>query len=192
MAIVYSLEETAQTLRCFTAEELFSMPNHQVYELIRGELHKKIPTGDNHGSQTAWLSAYISIYVYSQGLGDCFAAETGFLIARDPDTVIAPDFAFILRARLTFPRGGGYVRTVPDMVLETRSPNDRPREVAEKVQEWLDAGAKMVLELNPLKNILTVYRPGAEPLVLGPNDSFDGADILPGFTLPLAELFMRN
>jgi Uma2 family endonuclease len=102
--------------------------------------------------------------------------------------VIAPDFAFISRARLTFARGGGYVRAVPDLVLETRSPSDRPREVAEKVQEWLGAGAKMVLELNPMKNILTIYRPGAEPIALGPEDSFDGAEILPGFSLPLNPL----
>ncbi|MGC4042449.1 MAG: Uma2 family endonuclease [Armatimonas sp.] len=173
-----------------TAEELFSMPDGERYELVRGELKEsKMPTGDNHGAMTAWLSAHISIYIYSKGLGDCFAAETGFLVARDPDTVLAPDFAFITKARLTFSRGGGYVRAVPDLVLETRSPSDRPREVAEKVKEWLDAGVSMVLELNPARKILTVYRPDREPIALGENDTFDGEELLPGFSLPLTVLF---
>ena len=173
-----------------TAEELFSMPDGERYELVRGELREpKMPTGDEHGSLTFALSLEIGSFVRGNKLGRCWAAETGFLVARDPDTVLAPDFAFVRTERLPESIGRGYVRAVPDLVLETRSPSDRPREVAEKVQEWLDAGASMVLELNPAKKILTIYRPGREPIALGENDTFDGEELLPGFSLPLTALF---
>ena len=186
MAIAYKLQNLV------TAEELFSMPPSEHFELVRGELKEQMPTGDSHGAKTAWLSAHISIFVYSQNLGDCFAAETGFLLSRDPDTVLAPDFAFVSHARFTSARSGGYVRAIPDLVLETRSPNDRRKSVQDKVDEWLNAGASIVLELNPARQILSVYRPNADPLELGPEDIFNGADILPGFTLALKPLWQTE
>jgi Uma2 family endonuclease len=182
MAVAYKLQNNV------TAEELFSMPPDEHFELIQGELKEKMPTGDEHGSLTFALSLEIGWFVRENRLGRCWAAETGFLVARDPDTVLAPDFAFLRAENVPAEMTRGYVRAVPDLVLETRSPNDRRREVTEKVQEWLDAGVSMVLELNPMKSILTVYRPGTEPLALGPEDSFDGGEVLPGFSLPLNTL----
>jgi Uma2 family endonuclease len=176
-----------------TAEELFAMPDSEHYELVCGELKKSnMPTGDEHGSLTFALSLEIGNFVRGHKLGRCWAAETGFLITRDPDTVIAPDFAFVRTERLPEATVRSYVRAVPDLVLETRSPSDRPREVAEKVQGWLSAGVSMVLELNPAKQVLTVYRPGQEPQALGKDDTFDGAELLPGFSLPLAALFAEE
>jgi Uma2 family endonuclease len=145
-----------------------------------------------NGAVIMRVSAYLGDFIHKNSLGCCWASGTGFLVERDPDTVLAPDFAFITKARLTFLRGGGYVRAVPDLVLETRSPSDRPREVAEKVQSWLSAGVSMVLELNPAKQVLTVYRPSQEPQALGKDDTFDGAELLPGFSLPLAALFAEE
>ncbi len=193
MALAYEIEEINTSLRGYTAEELFSMPNNQGYFLIQGNLIKTdMPTGDEHGSLTFALSLEIGSFVRGNKLGRCWAAETGFFVARDPDTVLAPDFAFIRTERLPKESVRGYVRAVPDLVLETRSPSDRPREVAEKVQEWLDAGVSMVLELNPMKNILTVHRAGLEPLALGPEDIFEGAEVLPGFSLALSALFSED
>ena len=184
MAIVFNLQTR------FSAEELFSMPSDEHFELIRGELREsKMPTGYEHGKLTFAIGLKIGAFVESNNLGECFAAETGFLVARDPDTVLAPDFAFLRAENVPAETTRGYVRAVPDLVLETRSPSDQPREVAEKVEAWLDAGVSMVLELNPATQILCVHRSDASVLELGPDDVFDGADILPGFTLPLSTLF---
>ena len=183
MAIAFKLQTRV------TAEELFSMPPNEHFELIRGELKEKMPTGDEHGSLTFALSLEIGWFVRENRLGRCWAAETGFLVARDPDTVLAPDFAFLRTENMPAEWTRGYVRAVPDLVLETRSPSDRRKEVTDKVEEWLDAGVSIVLELNPAQQELTIYRPGAESLALGPEDAFDGAELLPGFTLPLRTLF---
>lgn len=112
-----------------------------------------------------------------------------FVIARNPDTAIAPDWAFIASARLPQHRGQGFVPIVPDIVLEVRSPGDRKNAVITKVNLWLTAGARLVWELNPRTRILTVYKQNREPTALSIDDTLSGEDVLPGFELPLARLF---
>lgn len=175
--------------RPYSAEELLRFPASLRYELIKGQLRPMAPTGDFHGSFTYDLGFEIGAFVRQNNLGRCFAAETGFLLRRDPDTVKAPDFAFISRERLTFPRTAGFVPVVPDLVLETRSPSDRNAAVAEKIHEWLDAGVRMALDLDPAKRTLRVYCPGIPPQTLTPNDTLQGGEVLPGFSLPLQRLF---
>ena len=176
--------------RLHTVEDLERLDAQGLrYELIRGDLQEMSPAGGRHGSATSRFAAYAGIFVDENGLGECFAAETGFLIGRNPDTVLAPDWAFVAEARLPDLTLEGYVSCVPDAVLETRSPNDTKREVAEKVARWLEAGVGIVLELNPNARALTVYRPGEKPRTLGIEDTFSGEDVLPGLTLPVRRLF---
>ena len=131
----------------------------------------------------------MGVFLRGKDLGRGYAAETGFLLAQDPDTVLAPDFAFITKARLVPVRKRGYVPVIPDLVLETRSPSDSAQEVADKVRQWLEAGVRIVWELNLKARVLTVHRPDAEPRPLGPDDTLTGEEVLPGFTLPLRRLF---
>lgn len=192
MAVALRLQnpDTPDLHQTYTAEELFAFPSDWHYELVRGKLRSlEMPSGAVHGRVTAVFTARVQVFVEDYNLGVCFAAETGFLIAQNPDTVLAPDFAFVSSAKLPESLPGGYVRAIPDLVLETRSPNDRPREISEKVREWLEAGVSMVLELNPAKQALTVYRPDADPELLTREAVFDGGTTLPGFTLPLTRLF---
>ncbi len=91
------------------------------------------PAGDAHGAYTMDLAIEIGSFVRMHGLGRCYAAETGFRLSRNPDTVLAPDFAFIKKIRLSGEPGAGYVSLVPDLVLETRSPGDTAREMADKI-----------------------------------------------------------
>lgn len=190
MATALHAPDAPDLTRTYTADALLAFPSHWRYELVRGRLRRMpLPAGDLHGSFTFALTLSIGAYVQQNRLGRCWAAETGFLIARDPDTVLAPDFAFVAADRLLETPSAGFVPVVPDLVLETRSPSDRPRAVADKVQEWLDSGVALVLELDPQRKRLTVYRPGAEPLALGPDDTLDGGETLPGFNLPLVALF---
>lgn len=176
----------------YTVEDLerLSAEGHH-YELIRGDLRAMPPAGDEHGSLTYDLGVEVGVFLRGRSLGRGYAAETGFLVARHPDTVKAPDFAFIAQARLAPRTGRGYVPIVPDLVLETRSPNDTGRAVSDKVAEWLEAGVRIVWELDPSRRILTVHRPDQAPRALGTQDILEGEDVLPGFSLPLRQLFQN-
>jgi Uma2 family endonuclease len=129
-------------------------------------------------------------FVRANGLGVVFSADTGFKIASDPDTVRAPDVAFIRRDRIPatgLPRG--YWPGAPDLVAEVISPSDTYTEVEEKVNEWLDAGVRMVLVLNPRSRTLTVYRSHTDVRRLTGSDVLTGGDVVPGFECRVSDLF---
>lgn len=173
----------------YTAEQLHQFPADWHYELIEGYLRPMMmPTGDMHGSCTALFTAFATLHILEHKAGDVFAAETGFLLSESPDTVKAPDFAYVAKGRMPT-HTGKYPKVVPDLVLETRSPSDRKAGVEEKINEWLSFGTKYVLDLDPAKEILIVYRPNEAPLTLTKNDTFTAEGILPGFFLPLTKLF---
>lgn len=172
-----------------TAEELLMMPHNGMrLELVRGELRKMPPAGDEHGELAHELGYYLSKYVREHGLGKVYAAETGFRIGTNPDTVRAPDVAFISRDRLT-PRQPGFRALAPDLIAEVNSPNDRPSEVAEKVADWLHAGVRMVLVVDPRKRTVTVYRSLTDTAVLTEADQLGGGDVVPGWRLAVRDLF---
>ncbi len=176
-----------------TAEEFEKFDSEWRYDLIRGELHPMPPMpGEEHGALTWDLSLKLGVFVEENDLGQCYAAETRFIIERNPDTAIGPDWAFIAKERLPKRRSTGFVPLVPDAVLEVRSPGDRKSEVQAKIARWLAAGVRIVWELNPRTRIMTVYRPGIEPRELTIEDTLSGEDVLPGFSLPLRRLFRSS
>ena len=83
----------------------------------------------------------------------------------------------------------GYLEVIPDLVVEIVSPNDRAREVRQKISMWLEHGVSMALEVRPATRTITVHRPGVSPVTLTGDDVLDGGDVLPGFSLPLSEIF---
>lgn len=174
-----------------TAEELFAMPDDGMrHELVRGELRTMTPAGGEHGAVVLNLSVLVGLFVRKHKLGRGFSAETGFLIAADPDTVRAPDLAFIRRERM--PASGipkTYMKTVPDLVAEVISPGDRYAEVEEKVLEWLAAGVEIVWVLNPRTRTVTVHSRSEGVTVLSDRDELTGGSVIPGFTCRVAELF---
>ncbi len=173
----------------FTAEELYDFPSEARFELVRGELRPMPPpAGEEHGATTFSLASRLGVFIEDNDLGRGYASETGFILTRDPDTLSAPDFAFTAKARLTEPPRKGFAVVVPDLILETRSPHDRPGEVAQKVADWLAAGVKVVWELNLKARVLTVHRADTELVKLTAADALDGGDLLPGFSLPLKRL----
>ena len=124
-------------------------------------------------------------------MGEVFAAETGFILRRSPDTVRAPDASFIAADRL--PEGdlpAGYFEIVPDLAVEVLSPNDRTGEVRDKVDEWIRAGVRLVWVINPAAGTAMVYRPDSDGQELTVGDSLDGAEVIPGFTCQIRELFL--
>ena len=174
-----------------TAEELFAMPNDGYrYELVRGELRKMAPASFFHGTSVMRIGAPLAIYVIENGLGEVCAAETGFRIGSNPDHVLAPDVAFVSRERLEdIGEIGSFFPGAPDLAVEVTSPSDRLTRVAEKVHDWLEAGTRMVILVNSRRREVTVHLPDEEPTTLSEEDTLDGGDVVPGWTMPIREIF---
>jgi Uma2 family endonuclease len=134
------------TIQATTAKELLRMPDDGFrYELVRGELRKMSPAGHRHGRIAGNITSSLGLHVVANKLGRVYVADTGFLISSDPDTVRAPDVAFVSQKRLDEVGDvEGYWPGAPDLVVEVISPGDTYTEVEEKVLEWLEAGALMV------------------------------------------------
>lgn len=179
------------TTRTMTADELFEMPHGNFrYELVAGELRQMSPTGAMHGIVTMRLSAPIFNHAQMNNLGFVFGAETGFKLASNPDTVRAPDIAFVSRERMLPDADiNKFLPVVPDLVVEVVSPTDTLYEVEEKIAEWLAAGALAVWVANPKRRTVTVHRAGHAPQILSEADSIEGGEALPGFSYSLAGLF---
>lgn len=159
-------------------------------ELIEGVIHTIPPTFDDHGEITMRLSLILGRYVMDHRLGRLYAAETGFLLARNPDTVRAPDVAFIRRDRLPPQRlTPGWVPVIPDLVVEVASSGDRPAEIRRKAAMWLDAGVRLVWVVLPGERVVEVYHADAAVARLDGAATLDGADIVPGFSTPVAAIF---
>jgi Uma2 family endonuclease len=172
-----------------TAEELLrlNLPNKRT-ELVRGVLVVREPAGYQHGDVAMRLAAAIFTHVQARGLGRVFAAETGFTLARKPDTVRAPDVAFISTARLPDPPPRGFAELAPDLAVEVLSPDDRPGEVLAKVADWLNAGARLVWVVDPVRVLARVYRADGSESILDDADALRGEDVLPGFEYPLSAI----
>ncbi len=177
--------------RPVTAEELFRKPDDGFrYELLRGELRKVVPAGEEHGYLAMEIGRLLGNHIKANRLGRVYAAETGFKISSDPDTVRAPDAAFVSRERLEeIGPVRGYRPGAPDLAVEVVSPNDTHAEVTGKALGWLEAGCRMVLVADPERRTVTVYRSRSDIRILTAEDTIDGADVVPGWSLPLAELF---
>jgi Uma2 family endonuclease len=144
-----------------------------------------------HGRVVMNLSTPLDQYVRAHNLGTVCAAETGFKLASNPDTVRAPDVAFIRRERVEEVGDvGGYWPGAPDLVVEVISPSDTYSEVEEKILEWLEAGVRLVIVANPRKRVITVYRSLTDITVLTEHDVLSGGDVVPGWTMLVRHVFV--
>jgi Uma2 family endonuclease len=164
--------------------ERMSIPDKQV-ELVRGRLVVREPPSTWHGVVAGNLAYFLRDFVRRHGLGLVFAQDTGFKIGSDPDTVRAPDVAFVARDRTGAIQPRGYAELAPDLLAEILSPDDRPAEVLAKVADWLGAGTKLVCVIDPERSEARVHRQDGSLAVLREHDSLDGEDVLPGFSCPL-------
>ena len=174
-----------------TADDLMAMGEDDRYELVDGVLvPMSPPPGPRHGYVGLTLGIKAGGFVRAHRLGWTFAAETGFRLRRDPDTVRGPDFAFVARGRITPEMDlNRYLDLAPDLVAEVVSPSDRARDVAAKVRDYLATGVRIVWVINMRARTVAVHRPGRDVRILQEADELSGEDVLPGFSCPVAELF---
>ena len=174
-----------------TAEELLRTPDDGLRrELVRGEVRTMALAGNVHGRIAINVSTPLDQYVRAHDLGVVFAAETGFKIAGNPDTVRAPDAAFVRRERVrAVGEVEGYWPEAPDLAAEVVSPNDLFAEVEEKVADWLAAGTRVILVVNPRARTVVVRLSEKEARILSEEEVLDGGQVVPGWTLSVADVF---
>jgi Uma2 family endonuclease len=172
-----------------TAEDLYANPvPGKCTELVAGRILVREPPGYRHGFVASRCVVAIATYVNAHRLGHVLAAETGFILARSPDTVRAPDVAFVSTGRVPLHQPAAYLEQAPDLVVEVTSPTDRPARVRAKVSDWIGAGVRLVWQIDPLRRTAQVYRPGCAPTAMDADGVLDGEDVLPGFRVRLSEL----
>ncbi|HLH24176.1 MAG TPA: Uma2 family endonuclease [Chloroflexota bacterium] len=178
--------------RLMTAAELERLPDDgQRHELVRGELRTMAPPGFEHGGVTLRCGSSLLIHVDAHQLGKV-VTDAGFLLATDPDIVRLPDVAFVTRERADAAgRVRGFWVGAPDLAIEIISPNDLYGEVDEKVADYLEYGTRLVLVANPRRCTVAAHRPGQPVQMYAGDDILQAEDIVPGWKLPLPDLFRQ-
>ncbi len=175
-----------------TAQEL-SQYSHEPFrtELLAGRLVEMEPAGALHGAVAARICGLLVAHVLPLGLGTVFGAETGYVLATDPDTVRAPDASFVSRERVE--ANGGIPKEFwpgpPDIAFEVVSPRDRRRDVEAKSRSWLEAGTRAVVELDPQRRTATVRRSDGSTRIHEASEVLWLGDLLAQFAPALADVF---
>ena len=174
-----------------SAEQLAAMPEDgSRYELIEGQLFMMSPAGGRHGRIAVRINKLLAIHVDDRSLGATFAAETGFLIAVNPDTVRAPDGAFVSQEKMdTLVDDVGYLPLAPDLAVEVVSPNDSFASIEKKAFTWLDAGTQLVLILEPETKTAHTYRSRNNIAIYSMGDTVDASDVVKEWKFKVAEVF---
>lgn len=159
-------------------------------ELVRGGLIVMAPAGGRHGQVAHRVGLFVGNHVLERNLGRVFAAETGFLLRRNPDTVRAPDVAFVAGERLGVEETpAGFLEMAPDLVVEVVSPGDSAVAVRDKVDDWLAAGTRIVWLVYPETRSVVVHRRGHTAETFSEDDPLNGAPVFEDFAVRVQELF---
>jgi Uma2 family endonuclease len=175
--------------RLVTGEELLRHPEWGPCELIRGKVLRVCRPNNEHGILLGELNYHIGNFVRPRKLGILFCGDSGVYIERGPDTVRGPDLHFIRAEMAGTIDLKGYLETAPDLCVEIISPNDKWSDVEEKVKEFLGLGSKLVWIIDPRTQDAHVRRANGTRDLIPATGVLTGEDVLPGFKLPLSELF---
>jgi Uma2 family endonuclease len=177
--------------RKLTVEDLYTMPDDGFkYELEAGMLVSEPLPGFRHGRVMVRTAEILSAHVRKNGLGVILAGDSGFILARKPDTVRGPDVAFVSKQR--FEERGDTIKAfsgAPDLAVEVLSPSNTPAGIRAKVADYFAAGSRCVWVIDAEARSVTVYAALLSPHELGEDEILDGGDVLPGFAVRVGEIF---
>jgi len=179
---------TVQT-RSITGEELAMMEDIGPCELVEGKIVPMVPTGDEHGGIEIALGALLYNFAETHQLGKVRVGEVGIYIRRNPDTVRAADILFISNERYAQKGESAYLDVAPDLVVEIISPGDVWSNVMQKLREYLAIGVRLVWIVDPPSRSVYAYRALTDVREFTADDDLPGDDVLPGFSIKVAEIF---
>jgi Uma2 family endonuclease len=175
--------------KLLTAEEFAKLPSDgKKYELVKGILVEVCRPKYGHGYVQAIMAYYFNAYLMEHSIG-VVTTESGYVTTENPDSVRGPDVAFMSKDRLGKQVPSDFVNLAPDLVVEIASDSDTVRDLQNKIDEYLAGGTRLIWVFYPWNRTVSVHRQGAMPVTIGVNDVLDGEDVLPGFRLPVNDVF---
>lgn len=178
-------------------EQIAALPENRdrLLELIQGEIREKVPT-EEHGVIAGWIITFLNLYLMENPIG-LASVEAQHHVEKDDQNAPIPDVSFIRGQRDPVKKGS--ISRMPDLAVEIKSPNDQDKELREKANYYLKNGSQIVWLIYPEKMEIEVYRQGAEVQpaglpsgqTLGIEDTLDGGDLLPGFAVPVQQIFKK-
>jgi Uma2 family endonuclease len=182
--------------KLYSADDLWALSRHPEYrerrlELSEGVLIDMAPASGSHGLFTFRFGIRLGVFAETNGLGCFTAAETGFILYKNPtgrDTVRAPDIGYVRRERCADIPATGYVPFAPDLAVEVASPDESGEDIQDKVLDYLRYGTSVVWYFYPKSRTVNVHTPSGTT-TLGEDDTLDGGDVLPGFNMKVSEIF---
>jgi Uma2 family endonuclease len=176
------------TTKLWTIEEVERLPDDaSQYALLRGVLYRMPPPGGRHGRTVLAIGAPLYLFVREHRLGVVYD-QNGIILERDPDTLLGPDLAFV-RAERASADDKAYPVVIPDLAVEVISPSQSGPSVEDKTAVYLAAGVRLIWIIDPERRTVRVHRGSGSESLLNERDEMDGEDVLPGFKLPVAQLF---
>jgi Uma2 family endonuclease len=173
-----------------TPEDLLAMPDEKGFELVDGEFVER-----NVSVLSSWIgceiAGLIGHHVREPRLGWVLGADIGIqCFAHSPNTVRKPDVSFVRAGRLTWDQiGDGWLRVVPDLVVEVISPNDLAEDVEEKIEMFHRVGVPLIWVVSPTARTVRILRSNGLTTILREGDELSGEDVIPGFVCPVASIF---
>jgi Uma2 family endonuclease len=182
---------TAATSIPYAPDDLLTRPDGDAYELIHGDLVER-KMGAKSSFIAGEIHALLRDFSRSQRLGWVFPEGTSFrCFPDDPDKVRRADVSFIRFGRLPNEQlPEGHLRIAPDLAVEVVSPHDLAYDVDSKVEDYLQAGVRLVWVVSPAARTVRVHRPDGPGTTLRADDELTGEEVLPGFRCPVRDLFV--
>ena len=190
-----SIAETEAPPARMTAEEMLILPeNGMDRELIRGELRETPVTRRNqdHGSITSEITYLLEKWCKPRPKprGRVVSGEAGFRLRSNPDSFVGIDVAYVSPAVVAeSSRDFPYFEGPPVLAVEILSPSDSHRAITEKIKLYQECEVPIIWIVNPDVFTVTVYRRGALPALFNMNDELSCEPEMPGFRLPVAQIF---
>lgn len=184
------MEQGAPYTSPVSVDELATLePTWHRLELTRGRLVEEPPAGRRHGTIAMTVGSALYNYARATGRGRVFACDTGFILARDPDTVRAPDVAFVNLARCADALSSDAMFDgPPDLAVEVLSPHDRRNGIKQQLEDYRMANTPVIWLVDPHARRVKVVA-GAVELLLLHGETLTSPGLLPGFALPVAHIF---